>query len=76
MIKGHVGMVKRFSKKYGNNGRSFNYLQAKANMASTVRIQVFSIMYYAQLRMEWIILANVDYPHEDGKTWKSTTIAV
>ena len=25
--KGDVGMVKRFSKKYGNKGRAFNYLQ-------------------------------------------------
>ena len=61
-------MVKRYSKKYGNKGRVFNYLQsesyvkmpvsalcyiptslpqeqaAKTNMASMVRIQVFSIM--------------------------------
>ena len=59
MKKGDVGTVKCFSKKYGNKGRALNYLQsesyiptslpqeqaAKTNMASVVRIQVFSIMH-------------------------------
>ena len=69
MKKWDVGMVKRFSKKYGHKGRAFNYLQsksyvkmpvsaccyipaslpqeqaAKTNMASVVRIQVFSFMH-------------------------------
>ena len=30
MKKGDVGMVKRFSKKYGNKGRAFNYLQSES----------------------------------------------
>ena len=29
MKKGDVGMVKRFSKKYGNKGSAFNYLQSE-----------------------------------------------
>ena len=30
MKKGDVGMVERFSKNYGNNGRFFNYLQSES----------------------------------------------
>ena len=30
MKKGDVGMVKRFSNKYGNKGRAFNYLQSES----------------------------------------------
>ena len=30
MKKGDVGMVKRFSKKYGNKERAFNYLQSES----------------------------------------------
>ena len=29
MKKGEVGMAKRFSKKYGNKGWAFNYLQSE-----------------------------------------------
>ena len=29
MKKGDVGMAKRFSKKYGNKGWAFNYLQSQ-----------------------------------------------
>ena len=29
MKKGDVGMAKCFSKKYGNKGRAFNYLQSE-----------------------------------------------
>ena len=32
MKKGDVGMVKRFSKKYGNTVRAFNYLQYERDM--------------------------------------------
>ena len=30
MKKGDVGMAKCFSKKYGNKGRGFNYLQSES----------------------------------------------
>ena len=30
MKKGDIGMVKRFSKMYGNKGRAFNYLQTES----------------------------------------------
>ena len=30
MKKGDVGMAKRFSKKYGNKGWAFNYLQSES----------------------------------------------
>ena len=30
MKKGDVGMAKHFSKKYGNKGRAFNYIQSES----------------------------------------------
>ena len=36
MKKGDVGMTKRFSKKYGNKGRAFNYLQSKSDVKMPV----------------------------------------
>ena len=45
---------------------------AKTNMASMVRIQVFSIMQLGvAITSIWLII-----PHEVGKAWKRTTIGV
>ena len=35
-----------------------------------------SILYYAKLRMVWLIQAYYYYPHEAGNAWKSNRIAV
>ena len=36
MKKGDVGIVKCFSKKYGNKGKAINYLQSKSYVKMTV----------------------------------------
>ena len=59
MKKGDVGMVKRFSKKYGNKGRAFNYLQFESYVKMPVSAWCYiptslpqepsSIFYYLKL---------------------------
>ena len=88
MKNGDVGMVKRFSKKYGNKGRTFNYLQYE----SYVKMPVSAWCYYiptslpheqaAKTNMASMVrsVANTNIwliiLHEAGKAWKSTTIAI
>ena len=56
MKKGDVGMVKRFSKKYGNKGRAFNYLQSE----SYVKMLVSAWCYIpTSLRQEQAAKTNV-----------------